>query len=149
MIKYKGLAPYRGPIAPFLATYGSAIAAGAAVVGAATQMKAAKEAKKAGEANARLAEQQATEEKRRLGIQQKADQSTLLARAGAGGAKLSSGSVLSVLNEQVSEAQKEQDWLTQKGGLTASAARTQGAQASASLMGGAMGSLGSAASAFK
>lgn len=127
----------------------TAVMAMAAVAGAVTQMQAAKEAKKAGEANARLQEQQATEEKRRLALEQKATQSSLIARTGAAGAKLNSGSTLAVLNEHLTEGQKEQDWLSQKGALSAASARLEGSRASSSLMGGAFGSMGNAASAFR
>lgn len=123
----------------------SAVMAIAAVAGAVTQMQAAKEAKKAGQANAAMQQAQATENARIKASEAARQHSTILARAGASGASLGGASTLAVLNEQLSGAEQEQSWLKQAGSMAANAATLQGNQAAKSLLGGAFGSLASAA----
>lgn len=132
-----------------VATGLAAVGTAAAVAGAATQMKGASDAKKAGQENAAMQQRQAAENARVQAIDAAKKHSSILARAGASGTSLGGASTLSVLNEQLTGAEQEQSWLKQAGSMAARRETLAGNQAATSLLGGAFGSLGQAASYWK
>lgn len=104
----------------------TAIAAGASLFGAGASYDAARRSRRQGE---RAAEQErlATEERvRRLRLDRDATIGAQAAGAAAAGVDLSSGSVLSLQNETITEFERQIRFTRQAGAFAADAAETQG-----------------------
>ena len=123
---------------PVVALVASAVSTG-------MQYKAGQDAKKAGRENARLAQMEAAEEARRLQREQKKQQAAATARAAASGGTISGSSELFMKTQQQEHA-KQLQWLKTAGKMQASVYRKQGSAAATQATGGAIGTLGSAAS---
>lgn len=91
------------------------VAAGLGVFGAAQQMSAANDAKKAARENARMQAEQNAEEARRLQMEQEEVESRTRAAIAASGTGMGSTSQLAFLDKMKAEHQAELQWLRRSG----------------------------------